>query len=137
MLLCLQTILQNQQLPIGLGPTSPNGQDLQLKVFAHHWDARNVQWNVHSRMAPIPQLNDRSSCSVWEVGANTHARDTELFLQQYPTCVYHAYEPIPDFFVQLNQHWSQESRVTPHNYGLGPEDTTIQITSSELQGEST
>ena len=142
MLSCLRTILQQQQLPIGGAGRDDNNNEQDLlhpRVFAHHWDARNIQnWNPGIRMVPIPQLqSSSSSCSVWEVGANTHARDTEQFLQQYPTCSYHAYEPIPDFFAQLNDRWAQESRVTPHNYGLGPEDVTFQIPPSQLHGEST
>lgn len=138
MLYCLRTILQQQQLPIGTGWKKKAKGQVQLEVFAHHWDAANVhKWNEDIRMAPIPQLTNGSSCEIWEVGANTHARDTERFLQQYPTCFYHAYEPIPAFFEQLNKHWSHESRVTPHSYGLGPEDSTFRITASELNGEST
>lgn len=133
MLACLQTILLENQLPIGPGPKD----DGQLKVFAHHWDARNPQWNVNLRMAPIPQIKQLSSCSVWEVGANTRAQDTQMFLKQYPQCVYHAYEPIPDYYKQLELNWSAEDRVTPHAYGLGPEDYTFQVAASKLQGEST
>ncbi len=139
MLSCLRTVLLQQQLPIGVGwGRRGKRQKMLLGVFAHHWDASNVdRWNDKIRMDPIPQLKNASSCSVWEVGANIQAADTEQFLQQYPTCSYHAYEPVPEYFAQLDQYWAHESRVTPHKYGLGPEEFTFQVSPGALHGQAT
>lgn len=89
-------------------------------------------------MPQIAQAMEKyGSCSIWEVGAHTEAQDSRDFLTQYPNCDFHAYEPIPPFFNQLNQKWAAEKRMTLHNYGLADKLSQIQVSVESLQGQST
>jgi len=123
---CLEEALMN--LPIGKG-----------RVWAHHWDARNPQWNQDIRFAEMPELasSQNTSCSVWEVGAHKRADDTRTLLGKYPKCEYHAYEPIPVFFATLSKHWKSTLNVHTHNYGLAKEDGGFKVTDSIIKGQST
>jgi FkbM family methyltransferase len=148
---CLEKTLMN--LPIGLGPhhkrknlKDPN----QVLVFAHHYDARNPQWNDFIRFTEMPELeraeqmhdqqkkqHSSSTCSVWEVGANTHANDSAELIKKYPKCDYHGYEPIPAFFETLSKNWKETPNFFPHKYGLAKEDGGFRVTESLMKSQAT
>lgn len=94
---CLTDVLHH--LPIGDGRPRLRTRG-KTGVFAHHFDAKMGFWNQDIRFDPLPQLeaarND-DECTVWEVGAHEKAADSAELLKLYPTCTYHAYEPIPAF----------------------------------------
>jgi len=139
---CLEETLLN--LPIGKGPNhkrknlkDPN----QLLVWAHHFDARNPQWNMNIRFNEMPELatedKEKYPCSVWEVGAHEKAEDTRVLLEKFPKCEYHAYEPIPTYFATLSKHWESTSNVHTHDYGLAKEDGLFKVQAAILKGQST
>mmetsp|Transcript_26873 Transcript_26873/g.40823 ORF Transcript_26873/g.40823 Transcript_26873/m.40823 type:complete len:355 (+) Transcript_26873:148-1212(+) len=134
---CLEETLQN--LPIGKGAGRLRRN---LMVWAHHYDARNSQWNQDIRFDPLPELSSEH-CSVWEVGAHTRAEDSATFLQQYPHCQYHAYEPIPNYYKQLVRHWKVKhttdnaDNMHLHNYGLGGNHFQFPVSSDMLKNQAT
>lgn len=138
---CLRDVLQN--LPLGTGrPRLRNGGVAEVRAFAHHYDAGNrARWNANLRLEPIDASltsNSNMNCSIWEVGANTEARDSRVFLRTYPPhCQLHAYEPIPPFFAKLQRHWQAEPRMTVHPYGLAAESTSFGVSPDKLKGQST
>lgn len=113
---------------------------------AWHWKL----WNqaVASRMAPsssltpwmtiMNEINNTSNTSnilptittitvqvavvryMGGVGANVAAQDSRELMNRYGHCHYHAFEPIPTFYEQLQQRWTGEPRMTIHGYGLWP-----------------
>ena len=145
LLSCLRTILTNHQLPIG----EPNHPRLANAVRAHHYDAQRLHlWNADSRFDPLKALEQTKDdgdasisasppCSVWELGAHTRADDTATFLKRYAHCQYHAYEPVEEFAVQLQNKWKSESRVTAHAYGVGESAQEFSLPKAALKGQST
>ena len=108
-LACLRTVLSELPTSKRLGK---NGVWFDT-IHAHHWDAtENIEF-YDKRYDRLPQLVD-PPCSVWEVGAHTKANDTKTFLGWYPKCQYHAYEPIPVYYDQLQRNWKNEPRVQTH-----------------------
>ena len=147
---CLEQVLLN--LPIGLGPRHKRKKIFSkeaaasnyLLIWAHHFDARNPQWNMDIRFHEMPALsapagngNNNDYCSVWEVGAHRKAEDTAILLKTYPHCQYHAYEPIPMYYVDLEKLWKDVPNVHTHNYGLGKEESTFQVSAASLNEQST
>jgi len=137
MLACLKHTLDN--LPIGLGRRQARlNPSKRLIVHAHHYDASNGKWNAQDRFASMPHLEEaKDRCSVWEVGAFERADDSRVLMGAYPNCKFHAYEPIPRFFEKLDKLWSGESRIVPHNYGLGGKDSYFLVDEASLKGQGT
>lgn len=136
-LTCLHQVL-NGELPLNLRELDVSQGSANLSVaYPHHWDAGQTSlWNEKIRFEDISKLH-RAPCSVWEVGANTEARDTKVFMKMYPLCQYHAFEPIPQFAEQLRNNWAGEERIRIHNYGLGGQTVTTKIHEDEIRGQST
>jgi len=156
LLSCLKNVLWNE-LPIAKNQEKCTTKDV---IFAHHGNAGHWwMWNpvVGGRMKPMKAMdnanvdakkasgskdseNDQHEgvrCSVWEVGANVEAEDSRTFLKIYGNCRYHAFEPVPPFYEKLKQGWKDEPRMKVHEYGIGAEDSVIQVTEDDLQGQST
>ena len=129
---CIHHVLQN--LPVGRGRKRKySGLDV-LSVHAHHYDAGNKIWNADDRFLPLPLLeNNNNNCSVWEVGAHTRALDTQTFLEKYPNCMYHPYEPIEKYFKELKLYWDNETQVIPHNYGVDIKNTDFQVPRQQVE----
>ena len=58
------------------------------------------------------------------------------------TSTLHIYEPVPDFYKNLEKVWSDHCasnqwRVSLHNYGLGDVTRTVLLSQSDLQGQGT
>ena len=54
----------------------------------------------------------------------------------------HIYEPVPDFYKNLEKVWSDHSasnqwRVSVHNFGLGEENRTVLLSEADLRGQGT
>lgn len=142
MLSCLREVLWND-LPILEQPadrTALNGKGQEIHplgaTFAHHGDAGSWRrWNksiMMARGAEIPPLKQQP-CYVWEVGAHRKADASREHMQRYPSCEYHAYEPIPEFAAELRTNWASEPKMHIHEYGLGAEDATLQVPVEALQ----
>ncbi|CAB9501248.1 expressed unknown protein [Seminavis robusta] len=142
-LMCVKDVLDN--LPIGKGRLAARRNPKRLNiVFAHHFDANNgpKKWNAKDRFQPMPQLQkadagSAKSCVVWEVGAHERAEDSRTLLEQYPDCTYHAFEPIPTFFDNLQRNWKDEPRMHTHNFGIGVKDDVFQVDPNSLHSQST
>jgi FkbM family methyltransferase len=141
---CLKTVLHDNNLPIGYG-IKKRGQEgpSPLIVWPHHLGAHSTgKWNEDLRFKPLP-FTTESDCVIWEVGANTEARDSQIFMKDYPFCEYHAYEPIPSFFQTLETVWKNniplenQQKMHLHNYGLANKDTSFFIGEDVIAGQST
>lgn len=141
---CVENILKNE-LPIlpvqGLKVMNGKNQmaDFHTAVLAHHGDTGDWRrWNraFSVRSQPLPHLEQAGlNCSVWEVGANTKAESSRQYIQQYPNCQYHAYEPIPDFVIELEKNWKGENRMHIHAYGLAAKNNTFMVPKASLHGD--
>jgi FkbM family methyltransferase len=138
MLVCLKEVLAN--LPIGKGRLSHkrNPRNLQIS-FAHHYDAETNKnkWNANDRFLPMPELETAEHCSVWEVGAFKTADDSQQLLKSYPKCTYHAFEPIKQYYQELEAKWKSEDRVHTHNFGIGGKELVLNIDPASLQNQGT
>jgi FkbM family methyltransferase len=104
-------------------------------VWTHHSEANTGKWNDEIRFEPLP-FTDK--CSVWEIGANTEARDSQTLMESYPSCDYHAYEPIPSFFEKLQAHWEGRApNMHLHGYGLADKSSTISVDKTVINAQST
>lgn len=138
--ICLKAILTDE-LPLSRRSINLHGRDELLEVaFAHHWDAGRVDmWNEEIRLLPEPTIVAHG-CSIWEVGANIAASDSRRLMQIFPTCTFHAYEPVPQFAKELVKKWqARESRrpLHVHTYGLGLQSRNFTMDGTQLAGEST
>ena len=127
---CLENTFLN--LPIGTGGLK---EDI-MSVWAHHWDARTGKWNEDIRLEPLPRL-EKEPCSIWEVGAHKEAADSRRFMNLYPLCEYHAFEPIPSFYRFLFENWKRVDSMSTHNYGISRKNYSINVPLSAIKGEST
>jgi len=131
---CLKDVLQH--LPIGHGRGKFRVQEKQ--AFPHHYDAGNDKlWNADMRFKPLPQLQTSDPCSIWEVGAHKRADDSRRLLRDYPHCQFHAYEPVPNFFGELEYRWKGEDRMRLHPYGLAAKPSVFRLDPEDLKGQST
>lgn len=131
---CLRRILHDNNLPIGYGVKKRNVERAaNPSVWAHHLEANTKKWNDQIRFDPLPILTDNEKCVVWEVGAHTEARDSQTLMETYPSCEYHAYEPILPFFEKLERHWQERGskhNMHVHNYGLADRDAKFHVEES-------
>jgi len=139
---CLRQVLN--ELPIGKGRLKKYKSVPKKIEFEHHYTANTGLWNMEQRFNPIPGLTTMSnSCAIWEVGAHILAKDSETFSEMYPHCEYHAYEPVPDFYQQLEANWQEKKtkegvakiNFTAHNYGIDSSDTKLKTSTKALKGE--
>lgn len=138
MLQCLNDTLSH--LPVGMGWQDKKNPSRLPVIWAHHLEAHNIKgWNADLRFQPMDLLlqHNNDECRVWEVGANKYAFDTQELIQHYPHCQYHAFEPIAKFFRTLNKFWSNDTRVTPHKYGIGPEKKALLLPRGLMESEAT
>lgn len=105
-------------------------------MFANHFDAVSGHWNGDARLENlnVPQGDD---CVIWEVGAFKNARDSQDFLPRFPQCNFHAFEPVPPFYQELEKHFKDNPRMATHNYGLGKDTFKFMIDPSTLKDEGT
>ena len=137
---CLEEVFLN--LPLGPGrPILKKKLKIPpgiLSTFAHHYDAGNRhKWNHKRTFDKIDNISNNSSCSIWEIGAHTSAVQSQQFLDMYGHCKYHAYEPIPMYHDELTKKWSNDDRMTTHNYGIGKGNSTFHVPKKGLQDQST
>jgi FkbM family methyltransferase len=75
-----------------------------------------------------------------DVGGNTHARDTERLLKVYDWCMFHVYEPIPEYHASLTKYYSGDQfrkSVRIHPFGIGNTTHQMAVSKRDLAGEST
>lgn len=166
MLQCLDTVLR--ELPIGPGkrgrkPIYERGNG----VWSHQLEAGTVGLRPFKKIRTYPPLqalildntttsttaatapthrgSKTATCSVWEIGAHTQAEESEILMPQYPACEYHAYEPVPVYYNQLDAKWTAynarrspgQPKMTTHNYGLSDRNYSFAVTPEQLQGIAT
>ena len=140
---CVSRVLQDE-LPISPRDSVTAGHDAlssQLQVaYAHHYDAGRLDlWNEEIRFE-IDETLTVPGCAIWEVGANVLAQDSRRFMDIYPLCQFHAFEPIPEFYEQLTQNWSRSpgpSKLHIYGYGIGAETESFTMRRTDLAGQST
>jgi FkbM family methyltransferase len=94
-------------------------------VFVHQYDAGNDElWNEAIRFLEIPELR-ATPCSVWDIGAHRTASDSQRYMSMYPKCQFHAFEPNPYYFADLQKKFGGHARMSLHNYGLGARNSTL------------
>lgn len=134
---CLRDVLNELPIGKGLRPAKFNPKNIDV-VYAHHYNANNGKlWNADMRLENLPLL-EQEGCSVWEVGAHETGADTKNLLKRYPKCQYHAFEPVPKFYAKLKKAWqNKRPKVQTHNFGLGKEARSLNVSESALKGQST
>ena len=141
LLKCLRHVLENE-LPMSRQIVKARqGLDMSLSVaFVHQWDAgRDDVWNEELRFLPTEEIK-LPNCSIWEVGANIHAADSRRFMDLFPGCYFHAYEPVPTFATQLEAYWRKHPgshQLNIHHYGLGAKTYSFTMREEDVMGEST
>lgn len=150
MMRCLDTVLR--ELPIGPGkkgrkPIYERGNG----IWAHQLEAATVGLRPFKKIRTDPPLQalvdaaGSGTCSVWEIGAHTRAEESEVLMPLYPRCHYHAYEPVPAYYQQLEQKWnaynagraSGQPEMTTHPYGLSNREYSFAVADDQLQGIAT
>eukprot|EP00557_Chaetoceros_sp_GSL56_P006182 CAMPEP_0176496884 /NCGR_PEP_ID=MMETSP0200_2-20121128/11427_1 /TAXON_ID=947934 /ORGANISM="Chaetoceros sp., Strain GSL56" /LENGTH=326 /DNA_ID=CAMNT_0017894857 /DNA_START=1370 /DNA_END=2350 /DNA_ORIENTATION=+ len=141
---CLEVVLKHELPILPVKDVQVRNQKNQMAnfhtaVLAHHGDTGDWRrWNraISVREKPLPQLERAgSSCSIWEVGANTMAESSREYMRKYPNCHFHAYEPVQAFAMELKKNWEGEDRMHVHAYGIADEERTYFIPKSSMNGD--